>query len=197
MTHSGGEAGPDLGPLLRRLRSRRAAARAALLFERLWPAIWPAAGVAGIFVCLALLGLPERLPPWPHLALLAGFSLTILAILFRAWRSIALPDQAAADRRLERDSNLPHRPLAALADRPVGNDAITDELWQAHLLRAGQQIQRLQINLPKPGLAAVDRHALRVGLAVALVACLVIAGPDAPALLIPVPIWWPLRTGLG
>ena len=184
MTHSGGEAGPDLGPLLRRLRSRRAAARAALLFERLWPAIWPAAGVAGIFVCLALLGLPERLPPWPHLALLAGFSLTILAILFRAWRSIALPDQAAADRRLERDSNLPHRPLAALADRPVGNDAITDELWQAHLLRAGQQIQRLQINLPKPGLAAVDRHALRVGLAVALVACLVIAGPDAPALLI-------------
>ena len=37
------------------------------------------------------------------------------------------------------------------------------------------------MGVPRPGLAARDRLALRGGLLVALVASLVVAGPDAPA----------------
>ena len=49
--------------LLRRLAGRRALARLAILFERVWPALWPPLGVAGVFVCVALLDLPALLPP--------------------------------------------------------------------------------------------------------------------------------------
>ena len=183
MTPTGGNSGPDLEALLRRLQSRRVTARAVLLFEQLWPALWPPLGVAGAFVCMALLDLPARLPPWLHLALLAGFGLAVLALLVRAARSILLPDNAAADRRLERASGLSHRPLTALSDRPAIDDPIAAALWQTHLLRAGQQVRQLRTGLPRPGLAAIDRRALRVGLGVALVACIAVAGLDAPLLL--------------
>ena len=111
MTQTGGNPGADTEALLRRLQSRRATARAVLLFEQLWPALWPPLGVAGVFICLALLELPARLPPWLHLALLGGFGVAVLTLLIRAVRSILLPDDAAADRRLERASGLTHRPL--------------------------------------------------------------------------------------
>ncbi len=163
--------------------ARRAAARAVLLFEQLWPALWPPLGVAGVFVCLALLDLPGRLPPWLHLALLGGFAIVILVLLARAARSVVLPGDILADRRLERASGLSHRPLAALSDRPAGDDPVAAALWHTHLLRAGQQVLRLRVGLPRPGLAAIDRRALRAGLGVALVACLAIAGLDAPSLL--------------
>src|ERR1700735_4642421 len=55
--------GGEIDRLLRRLAGRRAVARSAILFERIWPALWPALGVAGLFVCAALLDLPELLPP--------------------------------------------------------------------------------------------------------------------------------------
>src|ERR1700729_3336115 len=62
----------DINPLLRRLAGHRALARLAILFERVWPALWPPLGVAGLFVCVALLDLPSYLPAAWHLALLAG-----------------------------------------------------------------------------------------------------------------------------
>ncbi|MDR3472439.1 MAG: DUF4175 family protein, partial [Devosia sp.] len=58
--------------LLHGLRRRRALARAVLLFERIWPAVWPPLGVAGAFLCAALLDLPALLPPMLHLALLVA-----------------------------------------------------------------------------------------------------------------------------
>jgi hypothetical protein len=62
--------GGDFDRLLRLLAGRRALARHAILFERIWPAV-AAPGVAGAFVCAALLDLPRLLPPWWHIALLA------------------------------------------------------------------------------------------------------------------------------
>jgi uncharacterized protein (TIGR02302 family) len=173
---------PDPGNLLRRLHSRRAATRAVLLFERLWPAVWPAVGISGVFVCLALLDLPGRLTPWLHVLLLAGFGLAVLVLLVRGLRSVAWPGNTAADRRLEHASGLVHRPLAALSDRPSGDDPLAAALWQTHLARAAQQVRSLRVGLPSPGLAAIDRRALRAGLLVALLACIAIAGRDAPAL---------------
>ena len=177
--------------LPRGLGLRRAAARAVLLFEALWPALWPPLGVAGLFVCLALLDLPGRLAGWPHLLLLAGFAIAVLTLLIRGIRAIAVPDDAAADRRLERASGLAHRPLAALTDRPSGDDPVAAELWQAHRQRAVLQVRNLRVGLPRPGLAALDRRALRAGLVVALLACIAIAGRAGPDRLIQalIPVW--------
>ena len=167
--------------MLRRLAGRRALARLAILFEHVWPALWPPLGVAGLFVCAALFGLPRYLPPAWHLALVAGTTAAIMVLLARGLRSIRAPDEAAADRRLERASGLAHRPLAVLTDRPAQHDPAAVALWQAHLARTIRQVRRLRVGTPHPGLPRRDRYALRGALAVALIAALGIAGQDAPA----------------
>ena len=143
--------GPDR--LLRRLAGRRALARLALLFERVWPALWPPLGVAGLFLCAALLDLPRLLPPTLHLTLLVATVVAIVVLLLRGWRGLNAPDDAAADRRLEVASGLRHRPLSVLTDRPAGHDPAADPLWRAHVERAIRQLRRLRVGLPRPGLA--------------------------------------------
>ena len=166
---------PPLPPGLRR---RRTLARAILLFEQLWPELWPPLGVAGLFVCAALLDLPAMLPPALHAALLAVVGLLVLGLLARGLRRITTPRAADADRRLERASGLAHRPLAVFTDKPAVPGA--EVLWRAHVARAAAQIGRLRVGLPRPGLAARDPRALRGALLVALFACVVIAGADTP-----------------
>jgi uncharacterized protein (TIGR02302 family) len=177
--------GTDLDRLLRRLTGRRALARLAILFEHIWPALWPAIGVAGLFVCAALLDLPRLLPVWVHIGLLAVTALLILGLVVRGLHGIATPDDKAADRRLEVASGLSHRPLAVLTDRPSrgnqGPDVAAVALWQVHVARAVRQVRRLRIGLPRPGLARRDPRALRGALVVALVAAFAIAGEDAPS----------------
>ena len=81
--------GGETDRLFRRLAGRRALARIAILFERIWPALWPALGVAGLFVCAALLDLPRFLPPWLHIASLLIAPLLILALLVRGLWNLA------------------------------------------------------------------------------------------------------------
>ena len=66
-------------------------ARLGLFWERLWPAIWPAVGIAGLFLVLALLDLPTRLPPWLHALLLAAFAGAIGLALWRGLRRFPAP----------------------------------------------------------------------------------------------------------
>jgi uncharacterized protein (TIGR02302 family) len=164
------------------LRRRRLQAWSVLFFERLWPAIWPPLGVLGAFLCFAFLDLSTLLTPWLHVALLAAFAAGFCVTLVLAVRRVVMPAPGETDRRLERDSGLSHRPLAALADRPAlgaGGD-----LWHAHMRRARAQIARLRVRLPSPGLAARDPRALRCGLLVALAASLGVAWEAAPTRLL-------------
>ncbi len=163
----------------RRLGLRRAQARLALWFEALWPALWPAVGTIGLYVALALLGLPPILPLALQWLLLGGFALAALALLWRGLSRMEHPDSGSADRRLETASGLAHRPLALLADRPALADEAGQVLWRAHVARAAASLGRLRVGAPRPGLARRDRRALRGGLVVALVAAFGIAGPDA------------------
>jgi uncharacterized protein (TIGR02302 family) len=165
------------------LRRKRRTARAVLVFEGAWPALWPALGVLGGFVCAALLELPQRLPPWLHLAVLAAVFAGVVTLGWRGVRPLVLPDASAADRRLERDSGLSHRPLAALSDQPApgtGDAAV----WQAHLARLAGTVARLRLHLPRPGLAARDPRAWRALLLLGLAVALGVAGADAPARLL-------------
>lgn len=166
---------------LRHLVTRRRWARWVLLFERVWPALWPPLGVAGLFVLAALLDLPARLPMWWHLGLLAVTGGLILGLLIRGVRTISLPDDAQADRRLERRSGMAQRLLAVLTDRPAEQDEVSRALWALHQDRAIGQIRHLRIGAPHPGLARRDRVALRGALVVALVAGFAIAGRDSVA----------------
>ena len=102
-----------------------------------------------------------------------------LLALAAAFRGVALPDRAAARRRIERASGLPHRPLQALADRPsVPLDPQAAQLWQAHQRRMAAAARRLRIGLPVAGLAARDPWGLRAVLAMLLLLGAVDAGGD-------------------
>ena len=172
--------GEDANRLLQRLAGRRALAQAAIYFERVCRAFWPVLGVAGLFIVLALLDVFHFVPVWLHLALLALAGGAIVLFALRAARALAWPDRRDGERRLEQASGLSHRPLTTLMDRPATTDAMGRALWQAHLARVARQIGQLRIGTPRPGLAALDRRALRLGLVLALLAAVVIAGRDAP-----------------
>lgn len=159
------------------------AARAVLLWERLWPRLWPPLGLAGLFLAAALFDLPALLPGWLHALALLAFFAAISWTSWRAFRGFRPVSEAAAWQRLEKDSGLEHRPLAALGDRLAGGkgDPVAEALWAAHRRRLAAGLGRLRLALPSPGLPGRDPRALR-----ALVLLLVftgawMAGPEAPA----------------
>ena len=162
------------------LPAKRLAARAALWFEQIWPAIAPALWVLGAFLVVALLDLPSLLPPWPRLVLPAITLVAMAVLLWRGLRRMRAPSSGTVDRRLEQASGLRHRPLAALADTPAQSSPEADTIWRMHRARLLEQVRRLRVGRPRPGLAARDRMAVRILVGVALLAALGVAGAEAP-----------------
>lgn len=161
-------------------------AAAALAWERLWPALAPAAAVVAVFFVLALFDLPEQLPGWLHLPLLVILAAAFIGLAVDGLRRFRLPSLAGARRRIERESGLQHRPLAALDDRLAGgaDDPETLALWQAHRARMAEAARSLRIGWPKAGFAPRDPWALRALLVLLLVLGAIDAGGD-----------WSLRLG--
>jgi uncharacterized protein (TIGR02302 family) len=158
---------------------RRLLVRLALGWEALWPRLFPVLGVLGGGLILALLDLPAALPAWLHLVLLLGWLGLLGWVGWRQARGFHWPDAAAADRRMEADAGLRHRPLEALADQPSGTDPMALALWQVHQRRAAAALTNLRLKPPSPGLPARDPRALRAVLVLGLVAATTIAGGDA------------------
>lgn len=174
----------DPAALLRRLSGRRFQARAVMLFESAWPALWPAFMVAGFFLIAALLNIPALLTPLTHVAALALTVLLFAGFLVRGLLRVRIPDDGAADRRLETQSGLAHRPLSVLTDKPASADIAALALWQAHVSRAAAQIGRLRVGLPRTGMARRDPRAFRLAVLLCLVAAGAIANVDAPSRLL-------------
>jgi uncharacterized protein (TIGR02302 family) len=172
------------------MRDRRtaillAAARLTLAAEAAAGALWPVLAACIAVAALALLGLPARLPAWLHLAV-ALAALGGLAWLARgAALRLHWPSATDAERRLERDSHLPHRPFATLRDHPAGVTPEAAAIWGRHQARARAAIAHLRLRPPHAALADRDPFALRAGAVLLLAASLVIAGPQA----------WPRLTG--
>ncbi len=176
MTGRGRTPAPDRRRLERQIRL----SRLALLWERLWPALRWTMATLGAFAVASLLGLWEAAPLWLHAALLAGFAAALAAALWSARGAARPPERAAAVRRLERESGLPHRPLSAQFDSPAGAaGAARDALWRAHRDRAARLLGRLRVGWPRASLAAHDPWALRGLLALAAAVSLAFAGDRA------------------
>ena len=174
------DATPDAGGTYREPQRWLAAAWLALTWERLWPALWPATGVAGLFLALAWFDVLPVLPGWLHLVLLVGFGCGLVAALALGLRALRLPGRAAARRRVERDSDLAHRPLTGLLDAQAGGteDPVSRALWRHHLGRLRASSGRLRVAWPRPGLAERDPMALRGLVALLLVVAAIGARDD-------------------
>lgn len=172
-------------PWQRRYRLLLNMAKAALAWERLWPSLWPAVAVAAIFITVALFDWLPMLPFWVHSLVLVVFAGTLGFLVRGAFRGFIPVDEKTAQSRLERDSGLDHRPLAALHDRlaigqgPSEGDRKTRTLWSAHLKRMADAAARLSVHWPKPGLARLDRFGLRAVVLLFLVIAAAAGGTDA------------------
>ncbi len=162
------------------LASYRMAARLVLGWEVLARAFWPVLAALCALAALAMSGIAALLPGWLHLAVALACLAALGVLLLRATPSIAMPGAEAAERRLERDSGLAHRPFAALRDVPAGG-AAASPLWRLHQARARQAVTRLSLRRPDAELALHDPFALRAGAVLLLAAALAMAGPQAGA----------------
>lgn len=160
------------------LEARILRARLVLFWERLWRALWPASGLAASFVAASLFDLWSHLPGFLHsLLVLLWLGAVVAALGLSLWR-LRLPRRAEAMRRLERDSCLSHRPLAALEDRMAAGagDPEAETLWQAHRARLLARLKALRLARPKPALAGRDPFALRFLALLLLTASVLVAG---------------------
>lgn len=163
------------------LKLHMALARAGLLLEYFWPKLWPVTVVAAIFIVASLLDVFLYFPTWLHGLIVLGVLFAIFAGFYRAMMQMPRVGPNAARHRIETDSDLVHRPLAALDDKlAVGaNDPVATGLWQAHLKRMAEQSQALRLKLPRAGLVGRDYWGLRAAIAALLFIGVVAAGSDA------------------
>jgi uncharacterized protein (TIGR02302 family) len=169
-------------PGSKRIAGLLALARGALFWERLWPALWPLLAVTGLFLSFALVDVLPRLPGWLHAAVLLGLAVAAAWAAVRALARLRLPSRREAQRRLELDSGLAHRPLSARDDPIAAGAADRDSaaLWEVHQHWLNARLRALRPRLPRAGLAAVDPFALRSALILVLAIGLAAGGPDWP-----------------
>ncbi len=156
-------------------------ARGAVVWERLWPRLWPANAVAAIFLIVAFFDLLPRLPALVHAGFLVLFALAFLGALVLGFRGLVIPGHKTARHRIERDTGLDHRPLAALEDELVAgrDDQFAQSLWQTHRTRLADNAQALRLAMPAGSLARVDPWAFRAAAILVLVVGIVVASGDA------------------
>jgi uncharacterized protein (TIGR02302 family) len=160
-----------------RLTWWRRAARAVLWAEFTARAAWAALAVFGAAIGLALLGFSLGGVVGP--ALFTVVTIAAVGLCLRqSVRGTPRPSRSDADRRLEHDSGLSHRPLMVLQDQPAGM-AGEPGLWQLHHARAEAALRRLRLALPSPGLPRRDPAALRILSLLILIAGIMVAGDDA------------------
>lgn len=162
---------------IRRIERKISQARWVLGFERLWAALlWPAL-VAGLALALTLSGLLLRLPDaarWAALAVL----LLAFAVACRPLLRLRPPGHPEAMTRIEQASALDHQPVAAVTDHLAGPEGEPHmaALWQEHRLRQLQRLDHAKVGQPRSDWRDRDPMALRVPVALALVASFLLGG---------------------
>src|SRR5262249_14432166 len=128
-------------------------ARWAVFWERLWPALATLATAIGIFLAVSWLGLWLWLPPNRRALRLRAFAILTAAAAVPLLR-VRFPSRLDGLRRLDRNTNLPHRPATAIKDRLATPkaDPWSAALWRAHVERALAAARSLKAGRPAPRL---------------------------------------------
>jgi uncharacterized protein (TIGR02302 family) len=137
-------------------------ARLTLGWEKAWRLAWPVPAWIALFVGVSLLDLLPRLSSWLH-GMALGFFLIGLGLTLARLRRFGFPSRQDAQRRLEADSDLKHRPLGQLDDRPavLSKDGGSEDLWRLQRKRGLALLGKLRLAPPAPGLPARDPLGLR------------------------------------
>ena len=126
-------------------------ARLALLWERIWLAMWPGIGIVGIGMAIALLGLFSFVPGYIHAILLMIFFISAGYFFWSTFSKVRAPNWVDGARRVERDSDLPNRPITEGTDVVAAGkgDPFAEKLWRAHVIRLLASARRQYRYCPK------------------------------------------------
>ncbi len=149
---------------------------AALLVERLSLALWRTVFWAVFVMALWLFEIPQMAGTWFAVAfsvvsIAVGFALLVMGLRGFRW-----PNRYVVLRRIETDSHAPHRPLSTFDDVPV--DGHVNALWVREVERRRQGFKNLKASPPKPFIAQVDPHGIRLFILIAFVSGVLVAGGD-------------------
>lgn len=154
---------PKTSTLLKRTGGYVRRAQASLYWERYAPVFAWAAAFIIIFLIGSFGGVWERIgDPWRLIALLAALAFLVKATLKA--RAVKPPNRSEARRRVETDSNIKHRPLDVLEDKP----AISEAAWPAHYKNAFDAAENLRPSKWRHALKPIDPYFLRFALPCAL-----------------------------
>src|SRR5215212_11214909 len=166
----------------REVRRRKAerfisTARLVLLWERIWPAMWPGMGIVGLGMIVALFGLFAVMPGVVHAVLLVLLFASAGYFFWSTFAGFRQPRWEDGARRVERDSDLPNRPITEGTDVVAAGkgDPFAERLWRAHVIRLLASARTLKLKFPAPNMAARDPRGLRFAVLVGVVAGFVIA----------------------
>lgn len=154
---------PDTSSLLKRTRGYVRRAQASLYWERYAPIFALASAIFSVFLVGAFSGIWERIgDPWRLIVLIIAIGFLIKSALLA--RRKRRPNLSDARRRVELDSNVKHRPLDVLEDRP----AISEAAWPAHFEKAHRSAESLRPARWRHALKPIDKYFLRFALPCAL-----------------------------
>lgn len=157
------------------LENKVTAQRWSLWFEQTWTDIQAPLWIAVAFLATIFSGFLQVLPNGIALAILVSFGLGIAAT---GWKSIKQHNvsRLQALRRMEQASGLPHRCLSSLDDQLVNHqdNPQTTEIWAAHRRNLEVLSTNAKVNGPTSAWRQFDPKALRVPLALSLVASLLL-----------------------
>ena len=162
----------QLGLALRR-------ARWSIFWEQLWPPLARLAVVVGLFLTVSWLGLWLVLPPLARAAGLLVFAALAIAAMV-PFAFLRMPAASEALRRLDRGSDILHRPATTIADELAVSsaDPYSLALWQAHVARTLAAAGAFKAGWPSPRLSARDPYAVRSLVLIAVIATFIAAGGE-------------------
>ena len=146
----------------------------ALLYERLMDAFWRFACWIMAFTALWLFEIPALFGN------VAAVATTLIALggaayfLYRDLPGFRWPSMREVERRMEERSAVLHRPLSGRDDKPISNTGHT--LWQREASRRQRLLSALKPAPPQAILASKAPRALRLGVFMALLCGLIVAG---------------------
>jgi uncharacterized protein (TIGR02302 family) len=170
---------PQKTNTLTKLASLLFRARFTLAFELLWPMLARIGFIGLLYVSLAWSGIFNISPSWLKITIILVLTIPLLIAIIKLCE-FRFPNQKAAFERLDRDSGLPHRPLATALDAQAlgAQDSTSSALWGLHQQRAEKLLSKLSLKLPQSALSGIDPKALRIGAIIAAFASFFVAGSD-------------------
>ncbi|EUK18940.1 DUF4175 family protein [Commensalibacter papalotli (ex Servin-Garciduenas et al. 2014)] len=115
--------------------------------EKYWPIFLLFLSLWGIYLCLGLLGIPQRLPDILRILILAIMCIGSIGLVIYQIKRFPFTSFKENLNRIEQINKLPNQPLQTLYDTPVQTE--NRAVWNIHIQRIFKNFPDLKVGAPK------------------------------------------------